>query len=296
MASCREEDGARPAAILTLPCLDFASIIVASGIVVERFRNFAPVEDVLESWKTRKGEDVSFAYKRTGAVELRRLKGRVSESDVHMGRERLLIRFLEAGGNETSRAIDPRWMGLTKPLEEAPCLDNLKGGSLLATDVESLDSIIGQSGILELLSVPHRTCCIIDTKNRVREETKSRILLDRLGYSQAGKELVLRDVVRLASEGPEAMAETYCCEVRGDPGTEWPATIMAGSLRFIKSWEDCDSEVRIAILSPTENSYRDAVDLANNMYAQRSEDELTPPAELLSMKPAVIDLQMMYTD
>lgn len=296
MATCHEVDGARPAAILTLPCLDFASPLVASGIVVERFRDFAPAEDVLESWKTRKGEDVSFAYKKTGATELRRLKGRVSGSDFHKGRERLLIRFLEAGGNERNRAIDPRWIGLTKPLKEAPCLDNLQGGSLLAADVESLESIIGQSGILELLSEPHRTCCIIDTKNRVQEETKCRLSLDRLGYPPAGNGLVLRDVVRLASEGPEAMAETYCCQVRGEPEPKWSATIMAGSFRFIKSWEDCDSEVRIAILSPTENSYRDAVDLANNMYAQRSEDELTPPAELLSMKPAVIDLQMMYTD
>lgn len=296
MATCREVGGARPAAILTLPCLDVASPIVASGFVVERFRNFAPAADVLDGWKTRKGEDVSFAYKRTGATELRRLKGRVSGSDVHMGRERLLIRFFEAGDDEASRAIDPRWIGLTKPLEEAPCLDNLQGGSLLAADVESLESIIGNSGTLELLSGPHRTCCIIDTKNRVQEETKSRLSLDRLGYPQTGKGLVLRDVVRLASEGPEAMAETYCCQVRGEPEPGWSATVMSGAIRFIKSWEDCDSEVRIAILSPTENTYRDAVALANDMYAQRSEEELTPPVKLLSMKPAVIDLQMMYTD
>lgn len=145
MAPCGGINHARPGAISTLPCLDFASPLVASGIVVERFRGFTRVGGNLESWKERKGQDVSFAYKRTGARQLRRLKGCVSDSYQHPERERILIKLLEAEGNTVSPAVDSRWLGLTELLAESPCLDNLQGGSLLATGIESLESTLAEA-------------------------------------------------------------------------------------------------------------------------------------------------------
>ncbi len=296
MATCQKRDGFRPGVILTLPCLEFASPLIASGIVAEKFKDPILPSGNLTNWKGRKGEDVSFAYKRINSRELRRLKGSIKGSDEFMGRERLLVRFLETENATGSRAVDPRWLELIKPLSESPPLDNLQGGSLLAADIEALESVIGQSGVSSLLGSSHQTCSLIDTKKRVREQTKCEFPLDRLGYPKAGEKLVLRDLVRLASEGPEAMAETNCCEVHSRPEPDWPTTVMAGSLRFIRSWDDCDSEVRVALLSPVENAYREAVELANDIYAQRADFDLTPPDQLLSLKPAVVDLQMMYSD
>lgn len=296
MARCQSVGTDRPGVILTLPCLDYASALVASGVVAERFRDATPANGDLGSWRERIGDDVTFPFKRRMGEDLRRLKGRVQGFDEYNGRKRLLIRCLDQENKSVSRAMDLRWLPLIQPLSETPDLENTQGGSLLAASICELEAIVGQAGVCRLLGGCHEEVCIVDTKNRVRAETKKEIPVQRLGSEEQNGKVILRDLVRLASEGPAAMAETHCCRVFGEPQSGWPVTIIAGALRFQRSWEDCESGLRIALLSPVENAYGDAVELANYMFERRGAVELDLPGELLRLKPAAIDLQLMYSD
>lgn len=296
MARCQSVGTERPVAILSLPCLDFASVFIASGVVAERFRDPATVAGDLEVWRGRVGEDVSFPFKRRNDEDLRRLKGCVQGFDEHNGRKRLLIRCLDQKNKSVSRAIDLRWLPLIQPLSDTPDLENTQGGSLLAESIYELELLVGQAGVCRLLGGCHEEVCIVDIKSRVLAETKMEIPFHRLGSEDQNGEIILRDLVRLASEGPVAMAETHCCRVFGEAQSGWPVTIIAGALRFLRSWEDCESGLRIALFSPVENAYGDAVELANYMFERRGAVELDLPKELLRLKPAAIDLQLMYSD
>lgn len=282
--------------MLTLPCLDYASTLIASGVVAESFRDQTSAALEPGEFRNRIGEAVGFPYRHTSKSSLKRLRGVIAEIDDFGGSERLLVRFVDNERKKFTRAVDRRWLSLIRPLAEMPDLHNAAGGSLLAKNIAGLEAVVGQGGAIRLLEESHQGCCILDTKKRVRAEAKQSVIAERLGVNAGGEEVVLRDVVRLASEGPEAMAATHCCQVFGEPPPGWPATVIAGSMKFLRGWDDCDSAVRVALVSPVENAYRDALAEANQLFLQRDGPELELPGEILAIKPEGIDFQLFYSD
>jgi hypothetical protein len=297
VGSSKPKDGTRPSVVISTPCLDFASVLVSSGIVAGRFEDRSSVVPDLEQWREAKGSAVCFPRIKNidGDDALYLSKGLIDEIDSFNGKKRLLVKWVENSGQRFSRAVENRWLPLITPIDDSPPIQRKKPGSVLARNVKSLESILGESGICELVGKSHDCICLVDTKNRVMDEVKERVPLAKLGMGTANMDFVFRDLVRLDSEGGEAMSGTYCCSVLSEPEKGWPVTVFTGSLRFLRHWNDSDSPVRVAILSPIETNYMDAVAFANELYLQRADAELHLPDEILSVKPASIDIQVMYS-
>ncbi|OYU43727.1 MAG: hypothetical protein CFE44_16815 [Burkholderiales bacterium PBB4] len=185
-------------------------------------------------------------------------------------------------------------MSGVRALDEFPDLDTKKHGSLLAENIEALDLLMGTAGAGSLLEKATRDCLLVDVKKRVSDESRESINLSRLRVNGGDHRLALRDLVRLDSEGPAAMVETTCCRISFEPEADWPATVITGSLNFLRTWDDCDSPLRVVILSPSENAYADAIAEANRIYYQRHMQELVIPPEILAVKPPSLDIQAMF--
>ena len=287
---------ARPTAFLSVPFLDYASIFVASGVLARRYESADLTHSDLDPWRTRIGESVIFPFKKlNGGTELRRRVGIIESIEKHKGIERIEAKILDSDGKKYTRAIDPRWMSLVSILDEFPDLETRTLGSLLAENIEALDDLLGETGSCHLLEKASRDCLILDVKGRIQDETKQAISLSRLGMKTSTQQLVLRDLIRLESEGPVAMIETSCCRVAPEAEPGWFATIMAGSLNFTKEWDNSDSPLRIILLCQSDNAYPDAINLANNIYMQRTGKDFEIPSDLLATKPATIDIQLMFS-
>lgn len=301
MASAPTVDGDRPCAIVVLPCLDYGSVITASGVVAKTITEFATPEFDIQEFVGRIGQPVEFLCKQGGSQAVKRMKGEVKGLDTYKGKERLLVRWLEilegdAAKKSFDRAVPDKWLGLIRPLEDKQLnLDTHLQGSTIVDNIGGLEAIVGEGGIHELLQNPSSRCLLLDVKSRVQDEIKNSIPVQRLRPEVGAGELVLRDLVRLNSAGPEAMKETYCCKVSNHVESGWPVTVIAGSLNLLRGWNDCDSPVRIGIISPVENAFQEALEFANELFEQREGDFDTPEA-LLASKPAPIDFQLFFGD
>ena len=296
MSTCKADGKLRPSAVVSLPCLDYASVVLSSGIVVACFKNTDPVSSAPKKWEKSSGKAVCFPRVKIvdGEKTLYLSKGFVDSIEDHNGVNRLLVKWVENSSLTQMRAVENRWLPLVFPIDGVPVVERKKPGSILARHVQSLETVLGESGLCSLVESSHNTVCLLDTKSRVIAEVKQRIPLSKIGLIPDDLKLVLRDLVRLDQEGGEAMAETYCCRVTSEPENEWPITILAGALRFLRHWDECASPVRIALLSPSETNYMDAISFANELFSQRSDKELKMPDELLKTKPMSIDIQLMY--
>ena len=296
MASCESNVKGRPSAIISVPCLDYASVLIASGIISVRSENRDPVVGNLESWRNSVGMAVCFPRCRITDNDhsLYLAKGFVATIDSHLGKDRLNVKWVDKDNYTYNRAIDSRWLPLVIPINDNPVLERKKVGSILARHIKGLEKILGESGVCRLVQESHKDCSILDVKSRVSEEVKMRIPLSRLNQSEGAERLLLRDLVRLDVEGGEAMAETHCCRVANEPEDGWAATVLSGSLRFTRSWNDCDSSIRIGVISPIETNYGEAVEFANKLFGQREPCELDIPEALLKIIPRSVDMQMMY--
>ena len=289
------ESSLKPCVFLSVPFLDYASIIIASGILAEKYQGREPSCAHVSDWGSRLDQPISFPVRvRNGGNELRRRVGVVAGLDECCGEPCLVAKTLDGNGKEYTRFIEPRWLSGVKALEEFPDLDTKKHGSLLAENIEALDLLMGTSGVGSLLEKASRDCLLLDVKKRVSEESRESINLSRLRVEGGNHRLFLRDLVRLDSEGPAAMVETTCCRISSEPEADWPATVISGSLNFLRAWDDCNSPLRIVILSPSENAYADAIEEANRIYYQRNTQELVFSPEILSIKPPSIDIQVMF--
>jgi hypothetical protein len=289
------ESSLKPCVFLSVPFLDYASIIVASGILAEKYRGREPSCSDVSDWGSRFDQPISFPVRiRNGGNELRRWVGVVAGLEECGGKPCLVAKTLDGNGRKYTRFVESRWLSGVRVLEESPDLDTKKHGSLLAENIEALDLLIGTAGVGSLLEKATRDCLLVDVKKRVSDESRESINLSRLRVEGGNHRLVLRDLVRLDSEGPAAMVETTCCRISSEPEIGWPATVISGSLNFLRTWDDCDSPLRIVILSPSENAYADAIEEANRIYYQRHMQELLIPPEILSIKPPSIDIQVMF--
>lgn len=290
------ESGLKPCAFLSVPFLDYSSILVASGILAEKYRDRKTPYPNVSDWGSRIDQPISFPVRiRNGGNELRRWVGLVAGTEDCRGEPCLVAKTLDGNGKKYTRFVESRWLSSVRTLEELPDLDFKKHGSLLAENIEALDLLLGTGGVECLLEKATRDCLLVDIKKRTSDEAKEAIKLSRLRVGGEGDHrLVLRDLVRLDSEGPAAMVETACCRISSEPEAGWPATVISGSLNFIRSWDDCDSPLRVAILSPSENAYADAIEEANRIYYQRHKQELVIPPEILAVKPPTLDIQVMF--
>jgi hypothetical protein len=290
-------DGQRPAVVVSVPSLDFASVLVSSGIVAGQLENTSAIEPNLEHWRSHIGSAVLFPRIRENeeGSSIYLSKGFIDSIDELNGKQRLLVKWVENDKLTIRRAVESRWLPLITPIDDTLTLLVKKPGCILARNIKSLESTLGASALCELVAKPHRFVCLVDTKNRVMEEVKENIPLSKINLYAENSNIALRDLVRLDSEGGEAMSETYCCSLRPEPEEGWLVTVISGSLRFLRHWNDSDSQVRIAIISPTETNYTNAVEFANELYRQRAREELYLPDDILSIKPSSIDIQLMYS-
>lgn len=287
-------EAGRPSVVVSVPCFDFASTLIASGIIASRFENTAPVVATPDQWRVHLGKAVWFP-RRGSAGELRMNEGQLDSIEQYRGNDRLMVKWVENEKIIMSAAVPQRWLPLVTLMDDGrPELTRRKPGSTLARQVPGLEAVLGPTGFCDLVGLSHKEVCILDTKSRLTEEVQSSITLPCLGLDDHGSELLIRDLVRLDVEGGQAMAETYCCVVSPEPVGGFSSTIFAGSLRFARFWHECDSLVRVVLVSPAETNYTDGLSFANNLYTQRKHPDLVVPDDLLEVKPASMDLQCMY--
>lgn len=295
LIASRSEGKERLDVILVLPVLDYGSVIVASGAIAQTVMDSSvPVADASE-WGKRPRAPVSFLCQQRDSQKVKRMRGEISGIDHFRGKERLLVRWLETDRSSRSRAVPDKWIGLIQPLETDELdLECVLQGSLILENVAGLEAMVGIAGVHALLKGSQKLCLMVDVRSRVEDELKTSLALDRIGRYSTKDSVALRDIVRLDTAGPEAMRTTSCCRVFNKTEPGWPITIFAGSLNFIRHWDDSDSPVRIAIISPIENSFGEAIESANRLFEQRSEIEFTIPESLLAAKPAGIDIQIFH--
>lgn len=301
LAEMPATEALRPSGIVSLPCLDYSSAILASGAIVSRFRDENPVPATPEMWQHTLGKGVCFPRIKDvpdGEIELRLSEGVAASIDEFPpGNFRLLVKWVENRGRNSftqSCAVPNHLLPLVSLLDNGPDITRARPGSVLARRARGLEAVLGAAGICKLVGASHPLVCLLDTKKRLMEEVKTRLPVSRFGLVEAATDLVLRDLVRLDAEGGEAMADTYCCKICSEPAPGFPITIFSGSLRFIRSWDECASPIRVALISPADTNYAEAIRFANDLYQQRAETDFTLPDGILKMKPSSIDVQSMY--
>ena len=299
MAESGNGDRDRPSAVVTLPMLDYASLMIASGVIVSRFNDNIRRDADREKWREHIGSYVSFPRplrEQDGALTVRMNQGIIDSIGPHLGNEQLFVRWVDTETLVQRRIVESYLLPLIRLSGDGPELNRRRPGRTIFHNLEVLKSLLGESGAVGLAESLNREVLIIDTKKRVMEEVMSNVPIAKFGIADDSREVVFRDLIRLDVDGGQAISETSCCHVASEPEHGWPVTILAGSLRFIRHWHDCDSSVRIAIISPVETNYFEAVSFANDLYFQRSSgSDLRIPRDLLRLKPASIDLQLMYT-
>jgi len=290
--------GGRLSVFLSVPFLDYAGVLTASGILAAKYRSMVlPAADPYD-WMTHYGRPVSFPFElRDGGTELKRKVGTIEGVEDSRRGPCLSVRYLDnldtkSNGKQFTRFVMPRWLPTVQKLEEMPDLETWKPGSRLASNIRSIDSILGQAGAAALIGKSSKDCLIIDVKNRTAEELKDCIELQRLGVEGEGGALHLADIIRPDGWGPEAMRETFSSRISQEPEPGWEHAIISGSLNFLNYWEECDAAVKIAILCPFENAYEEAVGFANQIYYQRISD-VSVSEELLALKPSIVDFQII---
>lgn len=288
----------RLSAFLSVPFIDYAGVLTASGILTAKYRSIAvPTQDP-NDWLVHRGKPVSFPFElNDGGAELKRKVGTIKGVESGPRGTCLAVLYLEdvdakSKGRKFTRFVKSRWLPAIRTLEVMPDLKTLKPGSRLASNIRTLDAILGESGAAAAVGKSNKDCLIVDVKSRVTEELKGSIELNRLGFEGVGEALVLADLIRPDGWGPEAMQETFSSHVAPEPESGWEYAVICGSLNFLKYWDECDSAVRIAVLCSSESTYAEAIDFANQIYYQR-DDEVSITEQLLSIKPSVVDFQII---
>lgn len=285
----------RVSAFLTLPILDYASVVVSGALIAEKYRDPSPLNSEISPHDFSAGDSIYLPVllKKEGS-ELRRKLGVVEGVQETAKGIQLEARTFDFSDKVTTRYIPTYLLPLVERATETPDLESRTRGSLLVQNFQSLQDFLGETGTSQILRGPSKDCLIIDSKSRLQEESKTELRLRDTGKTGATKSIVLRDLLRLESEGPRAMVETYCSKVSSDAEIGWDATVVGGSLNFLREWENIDSRIRVALLSRSENAYGDALNFANSLYLRRQERDISISQETLALKPASIDVQLMF--
>ena len=141
-----------PVAFVSLPFLDYASVIVASGIISKIYEGSVSKTIDVESWRSRTGEQILFPFRRlNGGTELRRHVGVVGELEERKGRLRVSALIRENEKIWTTRLIETRWLDSVRKSKEIHDLESRRLGTLLAENIDALDELLGKAGTERLL-------------------------------------------------------------------------------------------------------------------------------------------------
>lgn len=297
------QNGRRPCVVLVVPTVEFASLLIATGII---FRTVMRIPEGASSGGAQKfGALINRAvrFPRMVKGKKRQLRGILEELKVVNGVERLVIRYFDGKGERRLKCwahVSKEDFSLVAPDEETIDLSTRQHGRQLAVDISSLQRLVGHHGASSLLSQCANTCWIIDAKSRVTKELEVPVPINRLRKPDEEKEespLLLRDVVRPDFPQWPAVAESSHSHVDVCPPSSgnWASTIVVGTLPFLRFFESLESEIRICIISPTMSMYDEAISQAQNFFEQRAEHEIVIPDDLLFAKPASFDIQIWET-
>jgi hypothetical protein len=287
----------RLSAFLSVPFIDYAGVLTATGILTAKYRSTAVPSPDPHDWLVHRGKPVSFPFElNDGGTELKRKAGTIEGVEDGPRGPCLSVLYLEdvdakSKGRKFTRFVKPRWLPAVRMLEATPNLRTWQHGSRLASNIKALDAVLGESGAAAVVGKSSKDCLLVDVKSRVTEELKDCVELNRIGVEGVGGSLMLADLIRPDGWGPDAMRDTFSSRVAPELEPGWEYAVICGSLNFLRCWDECDSPVRIAVLCPSENSYAEAVDFANEIYYQR-DDEVSITEQLLSIKPSAIDFQL----
>ncbi|NWK54976.1 hypothetical protein HW115_05105 [Verrucomicrobiaceae bacterium N1E253] len=278
-------------AIITVPFVNFASTLISAGIISEKFIHSKELINSSDLSRYKDDQAVSFGYQKIGHAELKKVFGLIDGIDRSLGVDRLEVAVIEDEGNRHfTRFIQPDWLHLVQPVDDAPDLIRFRPGSLIAQNVKALTALIGLDGTRRLLQHSHHTCLIIDIIGRVSDELRAEIPLMELGL-ETEEVLYLRDLIRPSCAGPEGIRDSYCSMVSHNIEDGWDASVICGSLNYINHWEDCYSSLKVGVLGTSEPHYKDALEQANEGYYQRV-DDLPGDDELNKLCPALVDFQI----
>lgn len=303
--------GQRLNVIVSVPILNYASLVAASGVICKKFEDRTTPVERLDEWRDKGGQSVVFPLPKNYRDDdspnrikraLLRKEGVIDDVGVNPLTQSpiLRIKYLEQQGGKVERDytsfLPPEFLPLVSEIEREARIDSIMRGSKIAEDLEGLESFLGLKGAIEMIGSKHKICCIFDSRARVYREASHDFSVARLTSSSTEKSVLMRDAVRFRGDGREAVRETSSCKVVSEIEPDWPLAIFSGALRFLRFWDDCESPVRIGIISSMESSYGDAVEFANLQFRRRSSGpEFVPPRELMSLMPSTVDAQFFYS-
>lgn len=297
------QNGRRPCVLLVVPTVEFASLVIATGII---FRAAMRIPEGTESESVQKFDALinrAVRFPRMVRKKKRQLRGVLERYEVFNGMERLVIRYFERSGEHSLKCqafVGREDFSLVVPDEADVDLSARQHGRQLAEDISALQQMVGPQGAAKLLGQRANCCWIIDTKSRVKKELEVPVPINRLRKSGDGNEeptLLLRDIVRPDFSEWPAVAESCRSHIDSSPPTsgKWESTILVGTTPFLRFFESIDSEIRICVISPTMSMYEESISQAQRLFEQRVEDEVFIPDDLLFAKPASFDIQIWET-
>ena len=305
------QDDRRLNVILSVPILDYASLITALGVICQRFEDRSDPFEQLEEWREREGLDVVFPllkkYHYQGnrndvRKKLVRKEGVVDTVVLNQITEKpaLQICYHKSSGGKVEKDwkyfLPPELLPLVSEIETTARIDSVMRGSIIAEDIGGLEQLLGLKGAIEMLGSKHKICCLYDTKTRVYDEVSEDISIGRLTGESTDEMLLMRDAVRFRRDGREAVRDSSSCRVLRAAEPDWPVAIFSGSVNLLRFWDECDSPVRIGFISPVEPSYNEAVEFSNTQFRRRSQGpEFTPSQDLVGLMPSTVDAQFFYS-
>lgn len=295
--------GRRIDVTLVVPAVDFVSLLIASGMVFQQ--DIKCPQDSLVSSRLREwiGATVSFSRDvrgRRGGVTKKKFVGILQEiRKSSNGEQEMVIKCFER--------VDPSGVVFSKEerfiksadfplvdLAETPAdLEKRQRGESVIVGVSALQLLFGNQ-LAPFLASKGRICWIMDKKVRLIQELEAQVPLWRLIKGDHPEQLLLRDLIRPDLPRWPAVAESFRTHI-GDVVAEtadWKFSIIVGALPVVRYFEQAMSQVRVAVISPTMTSFREAVEQATRLFQQRQMSDIVIPDRLLAAKPASFDIQI----
>ncbi|MCX6840196.1 MAG: hypothetical protein NTX35_20645 [Verrucomicrobia bacterium] len=155
------QNGRRPCVVLVVPTVEFASLLIATGII---FRIVMRIPNGALSESARKFDALinrAVRFPRMVRRKMRLLRGVLERFEVVNGVERLVIRYFERDGERSLRCqayVNKEDFSLVVPDEEVVDLAARQHGRQLAADITSLQQLVGHQGAATLLGQRTNSC------------------------------------------------------------------------------------------------------------------------------------------
>lgn len=275
---------------LAIPTRAYAAALTAFGVVLTRATlSNSKIEDTNKYFerlcKLSKGTPVTFFNK------ARRFKGFYEGVDKSRGQRRLRIRVesRKTGGLtylvplEESHKIKIR----TTPIRNLPKKQN---GRKVFAHSKFIEDILGVEKAKNCFNESQVDCAIFGKINILNKEITQTNFAGSPSFNKIG---VLQDVLRVrhffSTDNPAYRSEVFSDRAKKRPilsdGTIPFVTIFDGASSFIKWRDDWRSSHWIILLDRTEIHFQEAVDIVNQDYINRVDEEGIP--NLPSRPPGV---------